>query len=140
MIAPHSVIRWSDALLLGIGFVDLDHREAVESINRMAGLAVAGGGLMEEASAFRRRCQDHFEREEAMMAKTAFFGTAPHCAEHRRMLAELDAILARLGTGASCLDYFTEALPQWFLEHRTTMDFVTCDFARERGWTLESAS
>ena len=27
MIAPHSVIRWSDALLVGIAFIDLDHRD-----------------------------------------------------------------------------------------------------------------
>jgi hemerythrin len=137
MITSHSVIRWSDTLLLGIDFIDHDHREAVDVINRMAGLAVTGADLAEEADIFRRHCREHFQREEAMMARTAFFGTEPHCAEHRRVLVELDGILARLEAGEDCRDYFTVDLPQWFLEHHATMDFVTCDFARERGWATE---
>lgn len=135
MIAPHSVIRWSDALLVGIEFVDLDHQEAVEAINRMAAMACDGGALLGDAEAFRDHCAEHFSREEAMMRKVGFFAIDPHCGEHGRVLAELDDILARLRAGEDCRDYFTEALPQWFLEHRATMDFVTADFARERGWS-----
>ncbi|RAU21766.1 hemerythrin [Paramagnetospirillum kuznetsovii] len=135
MIAPHSVIRWSDALLLGVDFVDHDHQEAVETINRMAALAVDGKDLTAEMTAFRQHCQEHFAREEDMMARTGFFAIEPHSDEHHRVLAEADGIIAKLRAGESCLDYFTEALPQWFLEHRATMDFVTADFARERGWT-----
>lgn len=135
MIAPHSVIRWSDDLLLGVDFVDHDHQEAVETINRMAAMAVDGMNLTAEMTAFRQHCQDHFDREEAMMSRIGFFGTEPHSDEHRRVLAEADQIIARLQAGEPCLDYFTEALPQWFLEHRATMDFVTTDFARERGWS-----
>lgn len=135
MIAPHSVIRWSDALKVGIEFVDHDHQEAVEIINRMAAIAWEGGVPLADLAAFRHHCADHFAREEEMMRNVAFFATEPHGAEHRRVLAELDATLARLAAGEDCRAYFTEALPQWFLDHRATMDFVTADFARERGWS-----
>ncbi|OAN52254.1 hemerythrin [Paramagnetospirillum marisnigri] len=135
MIAPHSVIRWTDSLLLGVEFVDHDHRHAVDAINHLAALAVEGGDLTADAEAFRDHCAEHFAREEAMMTRTAFFGLEPHRDEHQRVLAELDGIILRLKAGEDCRDYFTEALPQWFLEHRATMDFVTADFARERGWT-----
>lgn len=134
MIAPHSVIRWSDALLLGVDFIDQDHAEAVEEINRLAALAADGADMIEAAVRFRRHCDEHFAREEAMMKQTGFFAIEPHCGEHRRVIAELDAVIDRLRQGEACRDYFTVALPQWFLEHRSTMDYVTSDFARERGW------
>ncbi len=138
MIAPHSVIRWSDALLVGIDFIDHDHREAVEAINRMAATVRNGGSVQGDLVAFRHHCAEHFGREDAMMRQVDFFAIEPHGEEHRRVLAELDAILARLGAGEDCRDYFTEVLPQWFLEHRATMDFVTADFARQRGWSPEA--
>ncbi|MDO8605488.1 MAG: hemerythrin family protein [Phaeospirillum sp.] len=138
MIAPHSVIRWSDALLVGIEFIDHDHQEAVEAINRMAAAARDGGEVLADLDVFRHHCAQHFSREEAMMHKVGFFAIAPHGEEHRRVLAELDDVLARLRAGGDCRDYFTDILPQWFLEHRATMDFVTADFAHERGWPDES--
>lgn len=135
MITAHSVIRWSDALLVGIEFIDHDHQEAVEIINHMAAKAYEGGDLRGDLEAFRHHCAEHFGREEALMRQVGFFATTPHTAEHVRVLAEMDTLLTRLEAGEDCRSYFTEILPQWFLDHRATMDFVTADFARERGWS-----
>jgi hemerythrin len=135
MIARHSVIRWSDALLVGMGFIDRDHQEAVEAINRMAAASQDGLPVLADLEAFRHHCAEHFGREENMMRQVSFFALEPHSGEHERVLAEMDQILSRVRAGEPCLSYFTEALPQWFLEHRATMDFVTADFARNRGWT-----
>ena len=132
MIAPGSVIRWTDSLLVGLDFMDEDHREAVAAMNRMA--VARGVTLQAEAHAFLRHCQDHFARENAMMAATGFFAIEPHQGEHERVLAELAGIVAHLDRGEPVGDYFTVALPQWFLEHRATMDHVTAEFARQRGW------
>lgn len=133
MIPQHAVIRWGEALLLGIGFVDHDHQEAVEMINRLA-----AAGLPERldlARDFTHHCALHFAREEEMMAKTGFFAIDPHRGEHRRVLDELAGVIGALEAGDACDEYFTVGLPQWFLEHRATMDYVTSDFAKGRGWT-----
>jgi len=139
MIAPHSVIRWSDALLVGVAFVDTDHHEAVETMNRLAALAVTQPGsesLRAEFTGFLRHCEEHFAREEAMMREVGFFALEPHQGEHERVVAELRAVLADLDAGRDRRDYFTDALPQWFLDHRATMDFVTAQFALQRGYGL----
>ena len=135
MIARHSVIRWTDALLVGVGFIDRDHRDAVEAINRMAAASHDGLPVLADLDAFRHHCAEHFGREEEMMRQVGFFALEPHSGEHERVLAEMDGILEQMRAGESCRAYFTEALPQWFLEHRATMDFVTAEFARNRGWT-----
>ena len=135
MIARHSVIRWSDDLRVGIDFIDQDHQDAVEAINRMAAAAHDGQSVLADLEAFHHHCALHFGREEDLMRQVDFFAQEPHRGEHERVLAEMDRILDRVRTGEDCSSYFTDALPQWFLEHRATMDFVTADFARSRGWS-----
>jgi hemerythrin len=135
MIARHSVIRWTDALLVGVDFIDRDHQDAVEAINRMAAACHDGLPVLADLEAFRHHCALHFGREEEMMRQVDFFALEPHSGEHERVLAEMDRIAEQLRAGEACLAYFAEDLPQWFLEHRATMDFVTAEFARNRGWT-----
>lgn len=133
MIPRHAVIRWGEPLLLGVGFVDHDHCEAVEMINRLAATA-APAERLGLARAFSHHCIEHFAREEEMMVKTGFFALEPHREEHRRVVAELDEVIRALEAGEPCEDYFTVELPQWFLEHRATMDYVTSGYALDHGW------
>lgn len=133
MIPRHAVIRWGEPLRLGIGFVDRDHEEAVAAINRLA--AAESAERLPLARRFAEHCAAHFGREEAMMEATGFFALEPHRGEHHRVLAELADVLAALEAGESCDEYFAVTLPQWFLEHRATMDYVTSGFALDRGWT-----
>jgi hemerythrin len=133
MIPRHAVIRWGEALLLGVAFVDHDHCEAVEMINRLA--ASKAAERLDLARAFAHHCVEHFAREEAIMVKTGFFALAPHREEHQRVVAELDEVIQALEAGDPCEDYFTVDLPQWFLEHRATMDYVTSGYALDHGWT-----
>jgi hemerythrin len=132
MIPRNAVIRWGDPLLLGVGFVDHDHCEAVEMINRLAAATLPD--RLSLARNFARHCVEHFAREEGMMVKTGFFALEPHRDEHRRVVAQLNEIIVSLEAGDPCDEYFTVDLPQWFLEHRATMDYVTSGFALEHGW------
>jgi len=49
------------------------------------------------------------------------------------VLAELDGVLARLRGGDPQDEDFTRTLPNWLMNHRNTMDFVTAQFARSAG-------
>lgn len=135
MFPRHAVIRWGEPLLLGVGFVDQDHCEAVELINRLA--AAVPAERLDLARTFLDHCIGHFAREEELMAKTQFFALEPHRDEHRRVLGELAEVVRSLEAGEPCDEYFAVDLPQWFLEHRATMDFVTTGFALEHGWVEE---
>jgi hemerythrin len=70
-----------------------------------------------------------------MMEKTGFFALHCHQGEHTRVLAEWEGVLERLRGGDAQDGYFTDQLPQWLLNHRNTMDFVTAEFARNAGFS-----
>ncbi|MGE5514974.1 MAG: bacteriohemerythrin [Bacteroidota bacterium] len=125
-------IEWHDGLAVGVDFMDADHTDAAAQINNMA----ASGGTQRIAAleAFIHHCRDHFAREEAMMEKTGFFALHCHRDEHVRVLAELGIVLLRLKGGNAQDDYFAITLPNWLMNHRNTMDYVTAEFARSAGF------
>jgi hemerythrin len=111
--------------------MDADHAEAARLINAMAEADAAGRAPL--LAHFIEHCREHFAREEAMMAETGFFATACHAGEHERVLDELAQVQAKLAAGDAQDGYFQRGLPEWLLNHRNTMDFVTAEHARGRG-------
>lgn len=130
-----SAIEWHDGLNVGVGFMDADHAEAAALINALA--TASGAGRIAALEHFIAHCRAHFAREEAMMEKTGFFAHGCHAGEHQRVLAEFDVVLARLKGGNEQDEYFATTLPNWLMNHRNTMDFVTAQFARSAGYREE---
>ena len=135
MILRHAVIRWGDPLLLGVGFVDHDHCEAVEMINRMA--AAAPSGRLDLARTFALHCVEHFAREEEMMVKTGFFALEPHRDEHRRVVAELDEVIRALEDGEPRDEYFT--VDHHYPEKSVRLHFFNCLISQGEPRAIEVA-
>lgn len=127
-----TVLEWHAGLNVGIGFMDDDHEVAAGQINALAEAALPQ--RLDLARDFLDHCRHHFAREEEMMKATGFFAYGCHQGEHERVLAELQAVVAKLEAGDPQDDYFTKRLPEWLMIHRNTMDFVTAEFARNAGW------
>lgn len=127
-----SVIEWNDGLNVGVGFMDHDHTEAAAMINALA--ASHGTERAATLDSFIAHCREHFAREEAMMEQTGFFALHCHRDEHIRALAEFNLVLTRLKGGDEQDEYFARTLPNWLMNHRNTMDFVTANFARTAGF------
>jgi hemerythrin len=126
-------IHWHDGLNVGVAFMDDDHAEAAAQINALA--AAWGAERTRLMGRFIHHCREHFAREETMMEQTGFFALHCHQGEHSRVLAEFDAVLARLQAGDPQDQYFTKTLPGWLMDHRGSMDIVTAQFARSAGFT-----
>lgn len=126
-----AAIEWHDGLNVGVDFMDGDHAEAAAQINMLADSK--GAARLATLEHFIEHCRDHFAREEALMQKVGFFAYGCHQGEHQRMLGELEVVLARLRGGDEQDEYFTRTLPNWLMNHRNTMDFVTAQFARSAG-------
>lgn len=127
-----SVLEWHAGLNVGVGFMDDDHAVAAAQINALAAADLPGRVVL--LREFLDHCRHHFAREEEMMRQTGFFAYGCHQDEHERVLAELQAVLARLETGEAQDGYFAKDLPEWLTNHRNTMDFVTAEFARRAGY------
>lgn len=127
-----AVLEWHKGLNVGVDFMDNDHDVAARQINALAEAALPQ--RLELAREFLDHCRHHFAREEQMMQATGFFAYGCHQGEHERVLAELAAVVAKLETGDPQDLYFAKSLPEWLMNHRNTMDFVTAEFARKAGW------
>ena len=128
------VLSWSEELNVGVAFMDDDHAEAARLINALA--EAEGDALKALFAEFLHHTEEHFGREEEMMRHIHFFAYGPHKGEHDRVLDELRAVEARIAAGETetLQPYFTEALPQWLLTHRNTMDAITAQVARQAGY------
>ncbi|GAB6051265.1 bacteriohemerythrin [Magnetospira thiophila] len=123
------VLPWTEDFKVGVDFMDEDHQEAVDLINRMA--ETSGSERRELMAKFLDHCTAHFAREEEMMRQIGFFAYPMHQGEHERVLAELRVVLSRLDSGEEdqLSAYFTTALPNWLIDHRNTMDMITATFS-----------
>jgi hemerythrin len=126
-------VKWSDDLKVGLGVIDADHEAFVRGLN--AAEAASDADLPARVAELAMHTREHFAREEAVMDETGFFAAEMHKSEHRRVLADVDAMAAKLAAGdlPSVRAWSAQDLPSWFLQHRGTMDAVTAAFARQRG-------
>lgn len=124
------MLTWTDALALGHETIDHDHRECVEMMNKIA--LADDQALPVEFAALARHLHEHFARENELMRTTDFPARACHEGEHERVLALVNGILDDIAAGrfASARHFASKAGPSWFLDHRSTMDFVTVTYAR----------
>jgi len=80
----------------------------------------------------------HFESEGQLMRACGFPAIDEHESEHRRVLGELDYLLARIKTGRLTMARaYTEGLPIWISRHLQTMDsaLAACvKSAAAHGW------
>lgn len=127
------MLQWSDDLAVGVAFIDHDHEDFVTLVN-----AAAAASDTDFPAAFRALAEHtraHFAREEALMDETGFFAADVHKGEHRRALAEMEHFGQHLARGnlPFVRAYVAERLPDWFIQHRNTMDQATAAFARQKG-------
>ncbi len=128
-------MKWTEDLKVGLGVIDADHEAFVRGLN--AAEAASDADFPARVVELAAHTREHFAREEAIMDETGFFAAEMHKSEHGRVLAEVDAMAAKLAAGdsAAVRAWVANDLPAWFLQHRSTMDAVTAMFARQRGLT-----
>lgn len=127
-------MQWTEDLKVGVTFIDADHEDFLTLLNAAAAASDADFPTCFEALAHHTR--EHFAREEALMDETGFFAVDIHKREHARVLAEVEHFAEHLERGnlAFVRAFVAERLPDWFLQHRNTMDQATAAFAMQRGW------
>lgn len=114
-------LHWSEALELGLDFMDDTHREFVDLLARCEGagdeaLAAAWDELVAHTA-------DHFGREDDWMQATGFAAGNCHSTQHRVVVQVLreGARLAAEGNLAPIRQMVHE-LAIWFAQHAQTMD------------------
>ena len=125
-----ALATWSDDLLVGVAWVDAQHRQLVRILNDIH-LAGQDGLSTEEIrtrldnfSLFAKR---HFADEESQLEQADEVATLEHRVHHAELLERLDDLLEaydQRGLAALSMDY----LKFWLIDHIRTSDMV--DFGR----------
>jgi len=71
-----------------------------------------------------RHTHEHFGQEETLMHETGFATASEHVEEHRRILNDMEAMLARAERGRLRMprEFIKTHMPEWFQLHLVTMD------------------
>lgn len=124
---------WSDDLKVGNEIIDTEHRETVELLGVLA--AADDASFPAEFAKFADHLRVHLAHEEALMAEFGFPAEPIHRREHDRVRLELEGVEKRLAAGNTMLarGYATQAVPDWFVTHKNTMDAATAAWIRQQG-------
>lgn len=116
-----AALPWSEALELGLSFMDDTHKEFVELLGRCE--AAADAELPALWDALVAHTTDHFGREDEWMLATGFASGNCHGTQHKVVLHVLreGASRARAGDLAPARQMIVE-LAAWFPQHAQTMD------------------
>ncbi len=130
---PLTRLEWSPQFEVGIRFMDGQHRQMLDLVNRVLDGVERGAGLGEPVEALRdllRLTEHHFYAEETRMAEHDA-NADRHRAEHRELLGSLRGFTDRLDAGSAgpCSVF----LRDWLLRHIESTDRPLAAFLRERG-------
>ena len=122
-----ALLEWRDEYLLGVQFLDFEHKDLFERINDLFGTCASHADTEHVADCLGRlhaRLSAHFALEEKTMRKLKNPHYAAHKTEHDRFLDEVTDVVAGFGAGFGEADMrqFAERVEQWIVNHITTFD------------------
>ena len=126
-------MEWSPQYEVGIRFMDGQHRQMLDLVNRVLEGAYQGKELEELVAVLRdlvRLTEHHFHAEESRMAELGA-DADDHRGEHRDLLESLRFFTDRLD--ADKVGKCSVFLRDWLLRHIESTDRKFAAFLRERG-------
>lgn len=132
-----TAIVWEEVHSVGIREFDRDHLIIVNLINKLQD-ACAGDKAHEAMGAVLRtivaHMEDHFRREEDMMARHGYPGLAEHRAAHRDLAQRVADFRRRSDTvDEGAAGDFLAFLHDWWSSHILEMDMAYRAFFQEAG-------
>lgn len=116
-----AALPWSDALALGLSFMDDTHKEFVDLLARCE--AADDAALPALWDALIAHTADHFGREDEWMLATGFASGNCHATQHKVVLHVLREGAARAAAGdLAPARQMIQELATWFPQHAQTMD------------------
>jgi hemerythrin len=119
---------------VALDFMNRDHAEFVAARERLLGLISAHAPESDVDTlldALLDHTRHHFAEEERLMQETRFPPYIMHKGEHDNVLADMAAKIDgwKQGRDATKLkEWLDKAVGDWFVNHVSTMDFVTAGF------------
>ena len=105
--------------------LDDEHRDLIEIANRLYQQIRSGRyqtTVIDALEALHTSAADHFAHEEEMMRNQHYAAYEEHRADHRRLLAEVTAMIHQCEDGVDDDEALAKWLYEWFCNHFKTHD------------------
>jgi hemerythrin len=119
------IIAWNDTYRTGIDIVDAQHRKLFDAINGLHDAMASGKGrahVAETLSFLADYTMKHFADEERLMTTHGYPGYAEHKKIHDRLVAQVNALVAQLASGAAPTLEVSDFLSDWLKHHIDEVD------------------
>ena len=111
---------WTQDLSVGVSEIDDDHKMMFQLFNETQSLSKKEPGsthLYRLAAELVDYTESHFEREEAIMAASAYPDCEKHFAIHKQLIKQIKQQFSLVKTGQQPSDDFVIFLKDWFIKH-----------------------
>ncbi|MBF0144025.1 MAG: hemerythrin family protein [Magnetococcales bacterium] len=128
---------WNDEWTVGIRTIDVDHKNLVGMINRLADASVRTLAIRELLPPLIRYTVDHFRTEESMMAATAYPHLERHRGEHQGLVQHVSKVgeVIREWSDPELPDDLENFLRDWLMNHIMKSDKRLGRHLRAHGMT-----
>jgi hemerythrin len=131
-------VVWKDDYSVGIEMIDNDHRKLLNLINQFQTAVFYRTGKEFEREAFDALVdytRTHFQREEELMKEYGYPDFEAHQAEHRKMIAQVEACMAQYKTEGRQVQLKRAVvfLRNWLINHINGTDQAYSKFLRDKG-------
>lgn len=136
--------NWDEALSVGIGAIDADHKQLLAIINELHDRLARAKASAEELEAGRIALErmeaygaGHFSREEERMERTGFPEFSRHCRLHQEFLDKLGVYRSQLAEGYVPVREVLAFLKRWLMGHIMVQDQVFGRYVKDEGLHVE---
>jgi len=130
-------IQWKDEYNVGIDSIDQQHRKLVNLINQLQTAVDYSTGEEFEREALDELVdytKTHFGYEEGMMEKYGYPDFEPHKAQHRKMIAKVEEVLAEYEQDHDrAMGNAVTFLKNWLINHINGTDKQYSSYLIEKG-------
>ncbi len=120
-----TLIEWSPQFSLGVAELDNEHRDLLQIINRLYEQIQSGHyqtTVIDALEELHGSAANHFAHEEEIMRNRHYAKFDEHHADHRRLLAEITAMIHQCQDGIDDDEAMAKWLYEWFSHHSKTHD------------------
>ncbi|MBT3701984.1 MAG: hemerythrin family protein [Alphaproteobacteria bacterium] len=129
-------ISWSDIYLTGIPDIDRDHEKIFSLVNKLHDSFEAGSADDEVDTAIIQLVDyvnDHFAREESLLASIHYINLKPHATAHTSLTAQMNSYAENYKTNPETFDMddFIGFLVKWLQTHILIEDMAYLNSVRQ---------
>ncbi|MCW8924393.1 MAG: bacteriohemerythrin [Gammaproteobacteria bacterium] len=136
-VAVKGFMEWKDEYSVGIDSIDEQHKKLINLINQLQAALIYATGIEFEREALDAMVdytKTHFAYEENMLEDNDYPGFEAHKAEHAKMIAKVESVLAEYEKEPeTAMQNAVDYLQDWLIVHINGTDKEYCDYIISKG-------